>query len=175
VVADDATCYRRRQVFAATKGAQMLRGLATVNYWADDLQAAKEWYSELLGIDPYFERAELDGRIVAPGDPGYEQARPGYIEFRLGDYQHELGLIDSRYAPGGSVSSPGGAVVYWHVEDVPATFERLLAMGAREHLPITPRGEEGFVTASVVDPFENVLGIMYNPHYLEILGSTRNV
>jgi predicted enzyme related to lactoylglutathione lyase len=63
--------------------------------------------------------------------------------------------------------------VYWHVEDVAATFERLLAMGAREHLPITPRGEAGFVTASVVDPFGNVLGIMYNPHYLEILGSTR--
>jgi hypothetical protein len=25
----------------------------------------------------------------------------------------------------------------------------------------------------VVDPFGNVLGIMYNPHYLEVLGSTR--
>ena len=46
-------------------------------------------------------------------------------------------------------------------------------MGAQEHLPITPRGEAGFVTASVVDPFGNVLGIMYNPHYLEVLGSTR--
>ena len=151
----------------------MLRGLATVNYWADDLEAAKEWYSELLGSEPYFERAELDGRIVAPGDPGYDQARPGYIEFRLGDYQHELGLIDSRYAPEGSASGPAGVVVYWHVDDVRATFERLLAMGAKEHLPITPRGEEGFVTASVVDPFGNVVGIMYNPHYLEVLGSTR--
>ena len=151
----------------------MLRGVATVNYWADDLEAAKEWYSELLGIDPYFERAELDGRIVAPGDPGYDQARPGYIEFRLGDYQHELDLIDSRYAPHGSATGPAGAVVYWHVDDVRAIFERLLAMGAKEHLPITPRGEEGFVTASVVDPFGNILGIMYNPHYLEVLGSTR--
>jgi hypothetical protein len=28
------------------------------------------------------------------------------------------------------------------------------------------------VTASVVDPFGNILGIMYNPHYLEVLGST---
>jgi hypothetical protein len=28
------------------------------------------------------------------------------------------------------------------------------------------------VTASVVDPFGNVLGIMYNPHYLEILQSS---
>ena len=27
--------------------------------------------------------------------------------------------------------------------------------------------ETGFVTASVVDPFGNVLGIMYNPHYVE--------
>jgi predicted enzyme related to lactoylglutathione lyase len=151
----------------------MLRGLATVNYWADDLQAAKEWYSELLGIDPYFERAELDGRIVAPGEPGYDQAQPAYIEFRLGDYQHELGLIDSRYASEGSASGPASAVVYWHVDDVAATFQRLLAMGAHEHHPITPRGEEGFVTASVVDPFGNVVGIMYNPHYLEVLDSSR--
>ena len=60
--------------------------------------------------------------------------------------------------------------MYWHVEDVAATFERLLAMGATEYQPITPR-EEGFVTVAVVDPFGNVLGVMYNPHYLEILGS----
>jgi predicted enzyme related to lactoylglutathione lyase len=132
----------------------MLRGLTTVSYWAADLAAAKKWYAELLGIDPYFER-------------------PGYAEFRLGDYQHELGLIDSRYAPEGSASGAAGAVVYWHVDDVPVTFERLLAMGAREHLPITPRGEEGFVTASVVHPFGNVVGIMYNPHYLEVLDSSR--
>lgn len=33
------------------------------------------------------------------------------------------------------------------------------------------RQESGFVTASVVDPFGNVLGIMANPHYLQILTS----
>ena len=65
----------------------MLRGFATVNYWADDLEAAKGWYSELLGIEPYFER-QVGGQ-------------PAYVEFRVGDYQHELGLIDSRYAPHG--------------------------------------------------------------------------
>jgi hypothetical protein len=42
-------------------------------------------------------------------------------------------------------------------------------MGAEPHQPVTERGE-GFVTASVVDPFGNVLGIMRNPHYLEMLG-----
>ena len=132
----------------------MLRGFTLVGYWADDLEAAKEWYAELLGIEPYFER-------------------PGYCEFRVGDYQHEMGLIDSRYAPASSATGPGGAVLYWHVDDVAATLEKLLSMGAKEYEALTRRGEEGFVTASVADPFGNVLGIMYNPHCLEVLGSTK--
>ncbi len=33
---------------------------------------------------------------------------------------------------------------------------------------MTERGE-GFVTAAVTDPFGNVLGIMYNRHYLEVV------
>ena len=134
---------------------QTLRGLTTVSFWADDLAAAKKWYAELLGIEPYFER-------------------PGYIEFRLGDYQHELGLIDSRYAPDGSATGPAGAVVYWHVDNVTATFKNLLSMGAIEYEAPTERGE-GFITASVVDPFGNILGIMYNQHYVEVLGSNRKM
>jgi hypothetical protein len=54
-----------------------------------------------------------------------------------------------------------------------AALERLDSMGAREYEALTRRGEAGFVTASVVDPFGNVLGIIYNPHYLEVLGSIR--
>src|SRR5262249_54368334 len=42
----------------------------------------------------------------------------------------------------------------WHADDVAATFEKLRSMGAREYPIITPRGEEGFVTAAVVDPSE---------------------
>jgi len=34
----------------------MLRGFATISRWADDLEAARNWYTELLGIEPYFER-----------------------------------------------------------------------------------------------------------------------
>jgi predicted enzyme related to lactoylglutathione lyase len=62
--------------------------------------------------------------------------------------------------------------VYWHVDDVGAVLERLLSMGAKEHEARTEHGEAGFITASVVDPFGNVLGVMYNQHYLEVLGST---
>jgi predicted enzyme related to lactoylglutathione lyase len=135
----------------------MLRGFATVNYLADDLDAAKAWYAELLGVEPYFER---------PGPP----EPPAYVEFRIGDYQHELGLIDRRYAPGGSPTEPGGEVIYWHVDDLTASFDRLLSLGAKELQPPTVRGE-GFVTASVLDPFGNILGVMYNAHYLEMLAS----
>jgi predicted enzyme related to lactoylglutathione lyase len=79
-------------------------------------------------------------------------------------------LIDSRYQPEGPATGPGGAVAYWHVDDVAATFEKLLSMGANEREAPTTRGE-GFITASVIDPFGNILGIMYNPHYVEILAA----
>jgi len=129
----------------------MLRGVATISFFAADHEAAKKWYTELLGIEPYFERT-------------------GYAEFRLGDYQQELGLIDSKYAPNFSTGSPSGAILYWHVDDVNTTFDRLLAVGAKQLEPIRERGG-GFITASVADPFGNILGIMYNPHYLEVLAS----
>lgn len=127
----------------------MLRGMATISFWAEDHAAAKAWYSELLGMQPYFDM-------------------PGYFEFRLGDYQHELGLIDSRYAPAGYSKQTGGTITYWHVDDLEASLKRLLELGATLHQPITDRGH-GFVTASVLDPFGNILGIMNNPHYLAIL------
>lgn len=136
----------------------VLRGMATVNYFADDMRAARQWYSELLGMTPYFQRPDADN--------------PAYIEFRLGDYQHELGIIDRRYAPKGAASGPGGAILLWHVDDIETALTKLKAMGATEYDPLTPR-EAGFITASVVDPFGNVLGIMYNPHYLDILHSRK--
>ena len=133
----------------------MLRGLTTVTFVADDLAAAMAWYTELLGIEPYFVR-EIGGA-------------PAYAEFRIGDYQHELGFVDARFAPR-PTPEPAGAVVYWHVDDVDASFERLLALGATAHQKPVERGP-GFVTASVVDPFGNVLGVMFNRHYLDVLAS----
>jgi predicted enzyme related to lactoylglutathione lyase len=133
-----------------------LRGFATINFWADDVATARDWYADFLGIPAYFERSDADGRLV-------------YAEFRLGDYQAELGIVDQRFAPPTATGGPGGAVMHWHVDDLPATVERLLSLGATEYQPITKRGE-GFVTASVVDPFGNVLGVMYNQHYLAVAG-----
>jgi len=130
----------------------MLRGLTTVSYYAADLAAATSWYTEFLGIEPYF------------------REKPGYVEFRIGDYQHELGIIDSRYAPADPANGPAGETVFWHVDDVPATLARLLELGATAYLAPRDQGA-GFITASVIDPFGNILGIMYNPHYLEVLST----
>jgi predicted enzyme related to lactoylglutathione lyase len=135
----------------------MFRGFATTTFYADDLAAARDWYAELLGVEAYY---------AYPTAP----AAPAYVEFRIGDDEDELGFTDRRYAPPGAGNAPGGAVVHWHVDDLPGTVEKLLAMGATEYQPITEHGDgSGFTTASVVDPFGNVLGVMHNPHYLEIL------
>ena len=130
----------------------VLKGLATVNFYATDHGAAKKWYTEFLGIEPYFNV-------------------PGYTEFRIGDYQQELGIIDSSYAAEGYTAKPAGAIAHWHVDDLKATLDRLIAMGATLYLPITDhsQGKGTFVTASVADPFGNILGIMTNVHYLDIL------
>jgi catechol 2,3-dioxygenase-like lactoylglutathione lyase family enzyme len=34
----------------------VLQGLGTVSFFAADLAAAKRWYANFLGIEPYFER-----------------------------------------------------------------------------------------------------------------------
>lgn len=131
----------------------LLRGMATVNYWADDVAAARDWYAQVLGSEAYFQNPDA--------------AQPAYVEFRIGDDEDELGIVSRKYAPTGTQPGPGGAVLYWHVDDIEAALERLKSMGAREHEPLTRRGDSGFVTASVVDPFGNILGIMHNPHWAE--------
>ena len=130
-----------------------LRGLATVSFWADDVPSAVDWYRGILGTEPYF---------VRPEPP----APPAYVEFRIGDSEDEFGIIDRHFAPAAAADHPDGAVIYWHVDDLQATYDRLIEAGATTYELPTPR-EAGFITAAVVDPFGNVLGIMYNPHWLE--------
>ncbi|MGW6445664.1 VOC family protein [Lentzea sp. NPDC055074] len=127
--------------------------MSTVSYYADDLTEARDWYASFLGVDAYFERSTPDGMLA-------------YVEFRLGDYQAELGIVHRRFevTPSGG---PSGQILYWAVDDLDATLARLLELGAKTHDEPRVRGE-GFVTASVVDPFGNILGVMTNTHYLAI-------
>ncbi len=126
-----------------------LKGVATISIWADKHTEAVAWYTKLLGTKPYFER-------------------PGYVEFRLGDKQTELGIIDRAYAPHMTFpDGPSGVVLYWHVDDIKGAYELALKQGATELQAPEDRGHD-FVTATVVDPFGNILGLMHNPHYLEM-------
>jgi predicted enzyme related to lactoylglutathione lyase len=129
----------------------MLRGLSTVSFWAADLDAAEKWYAVALGVPAYYHV-------------------PGYVEFRVGDFQHELGIIDGAYAPASRTDGLGGEIVYWHVDELETELARLIELGATLHEGVVERGP-GFVTASVVDPFGNILGIMYNAHYLETVAA----
>ena len=119
-------------------------GLRTAIYHAPDLDKAKAWYSEILGIKPYFDQ-------------------PFYVGFNVSGY--ELGLDpDPSSTPGGSGSGGGGVVVYWGVADAQAALARLLSLGAKERSAIQDVGD-GIKVATVFDPFGNVFGIIQNPHF----------
>lgn len=134
----------------------MFHGLSTVTFYAADLEEAATWYTQVLGGEPYY-------------------VTPAYVEFRVGRHRAELGLIKAEYAgshlartPAPVPGQPSGAVVNWHVEDVPAARERLLELGASPHDDVVERGDGGgYVTASVIDPFGNILGLIHNPHWAE--------
>ncbi|MGW1881699.1 VOC family protein [Streptomyces sp. NPDC001970] len=126
----------------------MLRGLTTTSFWASGLDAARDWYTELL-------RVPRTSTSPATSSSGSATTSTSWV-------------VDSRYAPVGHTSDVNGSIVHWHVDHLAYTLERLRSLGATEHEGPKERGP-GFVTASLVDPFGNILGIMYNAHYLEIL------
>ncbi|MEU4245424.1 VOC family protein [Actinoplanes sp. NPDC026619] len=129
-----------------------LRGLTTVTFFAADLDAARAWYAEVFGAEPYFVR------------------EGAYLEWRVGDYQHEFGILNSRFAPHPHTGQAVGAIVYWAVDDIEAAYQRLVSLGAAPHDKPAERGP-GYVTASVLDPFGNVLGVMLNQHYQDMLAA----
>jgi predicted enzyme related to lactoylglutathione lyase len=131
--------------------ASPFRGLAQVNIFASDVAGARDWYTDVLGVEPYFQRPDA--------------AQPAYVEFRVGDSQDEFGIVSTLYRPSGASNEPGGVVARWHVDDIRDVVARLISRGAREWEPVMERGE-GFVTASVLDPFGNIFGLIQSPHYL---------
>ena len=117
----------------------MIQGLRTVIYKVPDLEAAKSWYSRILGIEPYF-------------------AEVFYVGFQVGGF--ELGLDPDMEG----VRPGGGVVAYWGVAEADAAYAKLLALGAAAHEPVREVGG-GIRVATVTDPFGNVLGVIENPHF----------
>ena len=117
---------------------QLLKGLRTVIYGVRDLDRAKKWYSDAFGIDPYFDM-------------------PFYVGFNVGGY--ELGLD-----PNAGTTGAGGCTAYWGVDDAEKAVKHMESIGATVHSAVQEVGD-GIKVASVLDPFDNHIGIIENPHF----------
>lgn len=115
-------------------------GLRTIIYRVSDINEAKKWYTDILGFPPYFDE-------------------PFYIGFSVEGF--ELGLHPDE---GAIKTKSEGVNTYWGVEDIEATFARLISAGATEYEKPTEVGGE-IKVAMVKDPWGNLFGIIYNPHF----------
>jgi methyltransferase (TIGR00027 family) len=112
----------------------MFTSLKAVAYRVSDLSQAKLWYKAILGREPV-----LDS--------------PFAVFFPVGE--SVLSLLPASDSTSGTGQQ---AIAYWGVEDIDAARHQLLAAGA------VPRGEVitsplGRRSATVVDPFGNIVGI----------------
>lgn len=113
-----------------------LLGLRTTIYPTSDLDAAKAWFTRLLGKPPYFDQ-------------------PFYVGFEVGGY--ELGLD-----PNGDIAH--GAQTYWGVPDAAAARTEMVAAGATVLSEVRDVGD-GIRVAQLRDPFGNLIGIIENPSF----------
>ena len=113
-----------------------LGGLRTVIYPCPDLDAAKGWWTDVVGVAPYFDE-------------------PFYVGFDVAGY--ELGLLPD-------ADPADGALVYWAVDDVAGAMEEVVDAGGSVHVPASDVGD-GIVTGTVRTPSGAVLGLIRNPHF----------
>ncbi|REE05836.1 VOC family protein [Marinoscillum furvescens] len=115
------------------------QGLRTTIYKVEDLQVAKKWYSEAFGTNPYYED-------------------PKYVGFNIAGY--ELGLLHEK------VETPRTTNVlsYWGVRDITDAFDKMVTTGAIE-LEAPNEVGGGVKVALLRDPWQNVIGLIYNPHF----------
>jgi len=119
----------------------MFLGLRTVKYDVPDIAAAKAWYTKVFGVEPYFD------------EPAY------YVGYNIGGF--ELGLTPE---PSAGAKRQPAEVAYWGVEDTAAAYKKLLEQGATSVSEPQEVGG-GIIVAEVRDPFGNIIGVIYNPHF----------
>jgi predicted enzyme related to lactoylglutathione lyase len=119
----------------------MFLGLRTVKYDVADIAAAKAWYTKVFGVEPYFDQPEY------------------YVGYNIGGF--ELGLTPE---PGAGAKRQPAGVAYWGVEDVAVAYKKLLEQGATSVSEPQDVGG-GIIVAEVRDPFGNIIGVIYNPHF----------
>ncbi|HUF03108.1 MAG TPA: DUF4440 domain-containing protein [Aridibacter sp.] len=114
-------------------------GIATASYIVPDIEKAKAWYAKAFGTEPYFDE-------------------PYYVGFNVSGY--ELGL----QPPDGARVTGNSSIAYWAVKDVKKSFARFIELGATKYEEPTDVGG-GVITAAVKDPWDNIIGLIYNPEF----------
>ena len=114
-------------------------GLRTVGYQVSDINAAKTWYANVFETEPYFDE-------------------PFYVGFDIGGF--ELGLQPDQT----STEKLESVVAYWGVENVQQEFDHFVAAGAIAFEDPQDVGGD-IVVAKVKDPWGNIIGLIYNPHF----------
>jgi predicted enzyme related to lactoylglutathione lyase len=117
----------------------MLQGLRTVIYNVENIERAKEWYTEFVGFPPYFDE-------------------PFYVGFSVDGF--ELGLDPDM----SGVTKGSNAVAYWGVADIRSAFAKVVGIGCEVVSEIKDVGG-GIKVATVKDPFGNVIGLIENPNF----------
>jgi len=111
----------------------MLTKLRSCIFTAPDLDAAKAFYTALLGIAPYFDL-------------------PDYVGYDVAGY--ELGLDPNGPPPAGT-----NPIAYWSVGDLKAVIERAMELGAQiGQAPQEVGG--GTIMAHIKDPWGNLVGLI---------------
>jgi predicted enzyme related to lactoylglutathione lyase len=114
-------------------------GLRTAIYKVPDIEAAKRWYTDAFHTPPYFDM-------------------PFYVGFNIAGY--ELGLQPDET----NATRSDNVEMYWGVKNVQQSYNRLISLGAASHNPPQNVGEE-IIVATVKDPWENIIGLIYNPTF----------
>ncbi|MEQ8472120.1 MAG: VOC family protein [Marinoscillum sp.] len=115
------------------------KGLRTTIYKVDDLESATGWYTKAFGVAPYFNE-------------------PFYVGFNIGGY--ELGLLPEK-TPEPKTTN---ILSYWAVDDITDAYDIMVSNGAKELEEPKDVGE-GLMVALVKDPWQNVIGLIYNPYF----------
>ena len=114
-------------------------GLRTTIYKVNDIEKAKAWYSKAFQTQPYFDE-------------------PFYVGFHIGGY--ELGLHPEEKP----LAKSDAVVSYWGVDNVEETFVFFMSLGAVAFE--NPQNVGGkIVVATLKDPWDNVIGLIYNPEF----------
>ena len=111
----------------------MTQGIRTIIYPVTDITRAKALFRALAGAEPYADE-------------------PYYVGFRIGD--QEIGLDPHGHSE--------GMTAYWHVEDVKASLQPLLEIGAETLQDVKDVGG-GTLIVSVKDADGNIIGLRQSP------------